>query len=187
MNAKSDLNLAASELCQTLQNIDEQELSAFIDILKDHPRIFVYGAGRSLLMMKAFAMRLMHLGYEAYVVGEVTTPAFLKHDCLVIASASGETKSLLMIAENAKAIQGQILALTIFEGSSLAKLADGIIRVPAYTDKRPPSETNRPSLLTGSSMFEEAVLLLGDTIILELAKHKQLDLTKAFDKHANLE
>jgi 6-phospho-3-hexuloisomerase len=187
MKAKQELIQAVSELKETLQNIDESQLKAFIETLNLHPRIFVYGAGRSLLMMKAFAMRLMHVGFEAYVVGEVTTPAFRKGDLLVMASASGETKSLLMIAEKAKAYQGQLLVLTIFEGSSLGKLADGILRIPAYTDKLAPSETNRPSLLTGSSLFEEAVLLVGDTIIFELAKQRQLDLTKAFDKHANLE
>ena len=36
-------------------------------------RIFVYGAGRSGLVAKAFAIRLVHLGFQTFVIGETIT------------------------------------------------------------------------------------------------------------------
>ncbi|MBL4557747.1 MAG: hypothetical protein JKP98_13445 [Rhodobacteraceae bacterium] len=37
-------------------------------------RIALYGVGREGLMMKALAMRLYHMGLDAHVVGDMTTP-----------------------------------------------------------------------------------------------------------------
>lgn len=187
MNSIKIAHQAATELAQTLNKIDEKQVTQLINHIKKSQRIFVAGAGRSLLMLKAFAMRLMHIGYEVYIVGEVTTPAFLANDLLLIASASGETRSLVSIAERGKNYGGKIVVLTIFEASSLAKLADASIKIPAYTDKLPESQLNQPGILPGGSLFEEAVLLLGDSLILELVADRHIDTSKAFEKHANLE
>ena len=59
-----------------------------------HRRIFVSGAGRSRLMLMAFAMRLTQMGYTAFVAGDVTTPAITADDLLIVASASGTTHSV---------------------------------------------------------------------------------------------
>ncbi len=57
-------------------------------------KIFVAGAGRSGFMAKSFPMRMMHMGIDAYVIGETVTPNFEKDDILIIESGSGETKGL---------------------------------------------------------------------------------------------
>ena len=44
-------------------------------------------------------MRLMHLGLEVYVVGEVTTPAIATHDLFVTASGPGATAGILFEQE----------------------------------------------------------------------------------------
>lgn len=187
MNSVNNAYLAAIELANTLKRINPEQVEKLAAAIKSSQRIFVCGAGRSLLMLKGFAMRLMHLGFEVYIVGEVTTPAFLADDLLLVASASGETKSLVANAQKAKEYGGRVIALTIFADSSLGKIADVIVQIPAYTDKLPESTANRKGILPGGSMFEEAVLLLGDSLILALADARQIDLDKAFDKHANLE
>ena len=64
-------------------------------------------------MGKSFAMRMMHMGIDAYVIGETVTPNFEKDDILIIGSGSGETKSLVSMAEKAKSIGGTIAAVTI--------------------------------------------------------------------------
>ena len=98
METKEVAYTAAMELANTLKNIDQEEIDRLATGIKQAKRIFVSGAGRSLLMLKGLAMRLMHLGYDVYVVGEVTTPAFLPDDLLILASASGETTSLINTA-----------------------------------------------------------------------------------------
>lgn len=178
---------AAMELANTLKKVDQEQIDRLVNNIKQAERIFVSGAGRSLLMLKGLAMRLMHLGYEVYVVGEVTTPAFLPEDLLIVASASGETSSLINTAKKANKIGGKIISLTVFPESSLAKLSGGVIRIPAYTDKLPESEENRKGILPGGSMFEEAVLLLADSLIVELALEQKVPTDRAFEKHANLE
>jgi 6-phospho-3-hexuloisomerase len=62
-----------------------------------------------------------------------------------------------------------------------------VVKIPAYTDKRPESETNQKGILPGGSMFEEAVLLLADSLIVELALEQKIPTDRAFEKHANLE
>ena len=38
------------------------------------------------------AMRLMHVGFEAHVVGEATTPSIAEGDRLMVFSGSGERR-----------------------------------------------------------------------------------------------
>lgn len=187
MNSVDVSVTAAIELADTLKQVNSQQVDQLLMLVQTKKRIFLAGAGRSLLMLKAFAMRLMHSGYTVHVVGEVTTPAFSADDLLIAASASGETQSLIAIAAKAKSYGGSVAVLSIFDQSSLARLADSVVKVPAYTDKLPESAGNRKGILPGGSMFEEAVLVLGDSLILELARQKQIDTGKAFENHANLE
>ncbi len=187
MNSVEVSHKAAIELAETLKNMDVNQVNKLVSLIRNKQRIFVTGAGRSLLMLKGFAMRLMHIGFEAYIVGEVTTPAFLPNDLLLVASASGETKSLVSIADRAKEYGGAVVVLSIFEKSILGKIADEVVKIPAYTDKLPENELNKKGILPGGSMFEEAVLLLGDSLIVELANAHKIDTSKAFENHANLE
>ena len=53
-------------------------------------------------MIRGLAMRLMHMGYTSFVVGETITPAIQPGDLLVIASGSGSTETLTVIAEKCK-------------------------------------------------------------------------------------
>ena len=43
-------------------------------------------------------MRLMHMGFDTYVVGEVVTPSITDKDVLLIGSGSGSTSSLVVNA-----------------------------------------------------------------------------------------
>lgn len=187
MNAIEIACQASSELTNTLSRVDVDSINSLLKFINTKKRIFLSGAGRSLLMLKGFAMRLMHVGFEVYIVGEVTTPAFLPDDLLIVASASGETASLISISEKAKGYGGSVAVFTIFEESSLGLNGDVVVKIPAYTDKIPASEENKMGILPGGSMFEEAVLLLADSIIVELAANQKVDTNKAFENHANLE
>ncbi|WP_457753951.1 3-hexulose-6-phosphate synthase, partial [Thermococcus sp.] len=79
-----------------------EEVRGMIDAMIGANKIFIYGAGRSGLVGKAFAMRLMHLDFNVYVVGETITPAFEEGDLLIAISGSGETRTIVDAAEIAK-------------------------------------------------------------------------------------
>ncbi len=85
MNVAETGRAILSELTEALPGEEEnfEKLAAALD---SAPQIFVTAAGRSLLMVKAFAMRLMHLGYPVHVTGDVTTPALRKGDLLLAAT-----------------------------------------------------------------------------------------------------
>src|SRR5215469_16398122 len=52
-------------------------------------RIACFGVGREGLMMKALCMRLMHLGLDAHVVGDMTTPPVARGDLLISSAGPG--------------------------------------------------------------------------------------------------
>lgn len=55
------------ELDRALKAVSPQEAERLADLVLGAKRIFVAGAGRSGLAMRAFAMRLMHMGFTVYV------------------------------------------------------------------------------------------------------------------------
>ena len=186
MEVKSTAAKAAKELAAALENIQEESINKLVEVVISAKRIYVAGAGRSLLMLRAVAMRLMHLGFDVYVTGDTTTPAFEEGDLMIIASGSGETSGLVNIANKVKNYRGSLAVLTIRGESTLGKMADVCVVIPAFTDKVDDPTLKRP-ILPGGSMFEQSVLLLGDTIVLPLAEKMNIPTDRFFSRHANLE
>ncbi|WP_143800270.1 SIS domain-containing protein, partial [Oenococcus oeni] len=83
------VNQVLQEITTVMDDVDEKQLQAVEKIISKEKRIFVLGAGRSGLMAKGFAMRLMHIGYTVYVIGETITPSIAAGDVLVSVSGSG--------------------------------------------------------------------------------------------------
>lgn len=131
-------------------------------------------------------MRLMHLGFKAYVVGDTITPAFESGDLLIVGSGSGETLGSVNTARKAKKLGGKVVLITTRSESTLAGISDCVVVIPAYTDKVE-NHSNWQPILPGGSMFEEAMLVLGDTLILPLAKEAGIPTDQPFSRHANLE
>jgi 6-phospho-3-hexuloisomerase len=95
-----------------LRNADEEDFRKFVKYFLQNRRIFISGAGRSGLVGKFFAMRLMHLGNRVFVLGETNTPSIQKGDILVCISASGTTSSVLNAAKTAKRHGASIVSVT---------------------------------------------------------------------------
>src|SRR5260370_30336784 len=66
------------------------------EILKAR-RIACYGVGREGLMMKALCMRLMHLGLDAHVAGDMTTPPVSKGDLLIASAGPGSFSTVMAL------------------------------------------------------------------------------------------
>lgn len=194
------LDAIGREVQEVLGRIDEAETAALVEAIDRADRVFLAGAGRSGLMMRAFAMRLMHLGLQAYVVGETVTPAVGPGDLLVIGSGSGETSSLRAAAEKAGKLGTELALVTIVPASTIGKLADVVLQVPAPSPKAKPagagSEGSGSESLRGGavasvqpmgSLFEQALLLLLDGVLLALMERRGADSAGMFTRHANLE
>ena len=156
--------------------LDEQAIEEFENIIIESKNIFVTGAGRSGLAAKEFAMRLMHLGLSAYVVGETISPAIYGDDCIVAISGSGETNTIVSAAKIAKKRGSKVLALTSYPESTLGQLADSFILVKGRTKKEVDDENymkrqiygNYTSLTPLGTAFELTTLVFLDAIVSEL-------------------
>ncbi len=159
-------------------------LARVVDLVAAAPRVFVLGAGRSGLALRMTAMRLMHLGLEVHVVGEVTTPAIVEHDLLVTASGSGTTAGILRAAQTAIETGAKVAAITTAVDSPLAQLATVTIVVPAAA-KLDRSAT--ASTQYSGSLFEQVVVLLGDALFDALWQRSGSTADELWPRHANLE
>lgn len=90
------------EITAVINHIKEPQIEEVAFSLYQAKRIFVIGEGRSGLMGKSFAMRLMHLGATVYVVGETITPSIATGDVLVAVSGSGKTQQVVSVAKKSK-------------------------------------------------------------------------------------
>ena len=174
---------AADEARETLSGMDPDEPEAAVKRIMSSDAVFVAGAGRSLLMLKAFAMRLMHFGVCAHVVGETATPAITERDLLIAASGSGETETILVMARKAVSAGAFVVAVTANKSSSIASIARELIIIPAGSKAGGAFSSRQPS---GNS-FEQSLLLVLDGMALSIAGAHGICLSENLRLHANLE
>ena len=186
MNVRGYAEAIEREIAGALGALDPEPCDRLAESILRSKRIFLAGMGRSGLIMRSFAMRLMHMGLEVHVVGETTTPAVAEGDLLIIGSGSGETESLLAMASKAKSLGIDVALITVHPGSSIAEHADLIVRVPATTPK-----SSQPSAVTSiqpkGSLFEQAMFLICESVVLRLMEMLGIDAEGMFLRHANLE
>lgn len=164
------------------QSLDEKSLKEFESIIMGVNNIFVTGIGRSGLVAKAFAMRLMHIGFSTYVVGETISPSIFENDCLIVISGSGETNTVVSAAKIAKNRGSKVLAVTSYPDSTLGQLADCILCIKGRINKEEDDENYLKRQIHGNytlftplgTAFELTALLFLDTIIFDLAEKKKI-------------
>lgn len=186
MHLHTCFNQILAELTSTLAQIDEKSAQALIDSIMNAERIFVAGSGRSGLIMRGFAMRLMHLEFEAHVVGYVTTPAIRAGDLLIIGSGSGATASLRTFAQTARVHGAHIALITAVDNAPLAEIAEQVLVISAPTPKAN-FVPDTPSVQPMASLFEQTMLVLLDALSLLIMNQLNQNDASAFLRHANLE
>ncbi|MWP60988.1 6-phospho-3-hexuloisomerase [Gilliamella sp. Pas-s25] len=175
--------LIIDELNRSVKTLTEQNITNLIQKIQQHNRIFVYGTGRSGLMLKALAMRLMQLGLNAFVVGETTTPSTKQGDLLIVASASGETNSVNMIAESALKQTIDLAIICASPNSTLAKIQTPDIILQSG-NKYSTSQISQQPL---GSLFEQMLLVIFDTVILTMSNQQKGSNDDMAHRHASLE
>ena len=156
--------------------LDETFIEEFENVIIEAENVFVTGAGRSGLAAKAFAMRLMHLGLSAYVVGETISPAINAEDCIIAISGSGETNTIVSAARIAKSRGSKVLAVTSYPDSTLGKLSDGHLLVKGRMQQEKDDKNymkrqihgNYTSLTPLGTAFELTTLVFLDAIVSDL-------------------
>lgn len=178
--------------------ISDTEKNAMIEALivakKEGRRIFVVGAGRSGLVAKAFAMRLMHMGFDVYVVGETIMPPIRKGDLLLAVSGSGRTKTVVAVAEAAKSVGARVIALTTYPDSPLGKVADIVVRIPGRTKLAIEEDYlirqvrgHHEPLAPLGTLFEVTTMIFLDGVIAELMSTLGITEEEMRERHTNIE
>jgi 6-phospho-3-hexuloisomerase len=181
------LTLIGRELDSIVQRVVSEHpeaLAAFAELIAESPRVFVFGAGRSGLALRMTAMRLMHLGLEVHVVGEVTAPAIEAADLLLTASGSGATGGIVRAAQTATSVGARVAAITTDPASPLAELADATIVVPAAGKL---DRSGTASAQYAGGLFEQSVVVIGDALFHALWQRSGQSADELWPRHANLE
>jgi 6-phospho-3-hexuloisomerase len=134
------------------------------------PRIFGCAVGRSGFILRGFLMRLMHLGFSVFVVGETITPRLQPQDLLVVISGSGETAQPREVLRRANAVGARTLAITADRDSTIAKEAHVVIHIPGTTKLTLEQEPD--SVQCPGSLFEQACFLFLESVVLILYKER---------------
>lgn len=150
-------------------------------LLDQSSRTFVAGAGRSGLVAKFFAMRLMHGGFGAYVVGEVVTPSIQRGDLLIVISGSGETETILAYTKKAKEQGATIALISTKSSSTIGDLANVQFQI---------GNAEQYKKVVGMPMgttFELSTLLFLEATIAHVIHNKGIPEERMRTRHANLE
>ena len=159
-------NVILSELDSALKTSDFTDLHNFISKITSASNIVVFGAGRVGLMIKTFAMRLNHLGLNSFFLGEINLPATGKGDLLVIGSGSGNTKSVVSIAQIAQSKGLDIISVTSNIDSKIAGLSSSLVHLNCQT-KESVAEP-KLSIQPMTTIFEQSLLIFLDALVLDL-------------------
>lgn len=174
------------ELKRTLDSIDPASVERLAQAILEADQVFFVGVGRVLLSLQCVCKRLAHLGIKAHYVGEITEPAITKNDLLIVGSGSGASLFPLGIAKKARsAVDCKIVHIGSNPNSEMKDIADFMVRIPVRTKFYLEDEIDSCQIMT--SLFEQAVLLLGDILAKIIVEQRQLDMKALWQYHANLE
>jgi len=143
-----------------------------IDLITGAEKIFVYGVGRSGLVAKAFAIRLVQLGLQVYFIGDIATPIVDEKSLVLVVSGTGETMSAIQTANICRRVGAHVVVITAKPHSKLAHAGNVIFTLK--TDVTDESKKLAPL----GTLFESAAMILLDGVVAELMdKMKQDDKT----------
>lgn len=179
MNAHDRAATAVTELVRLVAAISPAEIDALVDSIRPGRRIYLSGFGRSGLVARAFAMRLMHLGLDAAVVGETATPAITTGDLLVVLSSSASGAPARAQVETAIGVGAEVVALSARRDVPLADLGARVLVLPARTEVTTDQHAG--------SLFEQGCLLIADAVCTELRERLGMTTAAMDARHANLQ
>jgi len=192
MREMAEFAAKASQLINAGQ-IDRMA-EVLVDLYHRKGKVLVMGAGRSGLVGKAFAMRLLHLGFNSYVLGETIVPSISRGDVAVAISGSGRTGLIVEAADAAKKVGAYVIAITTYPESPLGQLADLVVMVPGRSKVSKMDDyfarqilgLHEPLAPLGT-LFEDTAMLLLDGVIYHLMIKLNVTEDEMRNRHANIE
>jgi 6-phospho-3-hexuloisomerase len=178
-------DLAIGELRDALRRVDPATADSMAREALAARRIVCAGAGREGLMIRALAMRLMHLGLDAHVAGDMSTPPVGPGDVLIASVGPGRLATLEALLRRARDAGARTLVVTAAPGGPAARLADVVVHLPAQT--MADDLAAGASLLPMGTLFEWLELVFFDLVALDLRERTGQSAEQIRARHTNLE
>jgi 6-phospho-3-hexuloisomerase len=175
---------AVDEIRRVLMAGAAQEVERLCDEIQAARRIACYGVGREGLMMRALCMRLMHLGFDAHVVGDMTTPPLGTGDLLLVSAGPGSFSTVVALLGVARAAGGRTAVVTAQPDGEAPHMADAVIYLRAQTMA---DDRGRSSILPMGSLYEAAMLVFFDVVSIRLRERTGQTMEDMRSRHTNLE
>lgn len=163
-----------------------RQIAGLSHLLAGAGRIACHGVGREGLMMKALAMRLYHLGLDAHVVGDMTTPAVGEGDVLFVSAGPGHFSTIAALSDIAKAAGAKVLCITAEPQGAVPQAADHVVHLPAQTMATDQGDATT-SILPMGSLYEVMMLLFFELLVLDLQDRVNTPPQVMRANHTNLE
>ena len=182
---EKNIKLILGEIDTVLSKVDDSQVDDLLASITDAKKIVTVGAGRVGMAVRGFSMRLGHLGFSAYMLGDATVPSISEGDLLVVGSGSGETQTIYDLVEIAKKNKAKIVLVTGNRDSRMGKLADVIVEV------RAPSKTKKVegfiSVQPMTTLNEQCLGIFFDAVVLRLMEKLGETHETMWARHSNLE
>ncbi len=148
MDTKQILTQAGNHVAEVLSKIDPAQVDALAKAVAKANRVFVSGWGRAGNVAGILGMDMSQIGKVVFRVGDNNTPSIHEGDILLVVSGSGNTKTISIIAKEAKDFGATVGLISTSEQSIIGEIADYNIVLPRIEtpmtkimkDKRPPRD-----------------------------------------------
>jgi len=177
------IQLILKEIENVLVHNEISDCEAFIKKIVNGQRIVTCGAGRVGYAIKGFCMRLGHMGYAAHHIGDTTVPRIDEDDVFVVASGSGETKTIVDLTQIAKNSGVTVLSITGNPDSTIAKIADLNITIKAPNKINTEFKSQQPM----TTLNEQCLNIFFDAIVLMMIDFCKFDINSLQQRHSLLE
>jgi len=176
---------AAEELRRGVADVSARDFADLAQAIAKANRLVLYGCGREGLMMRALAMRLHHLGLGVHMQGDMSCPPVGPGDLFLVASGPGRLATASALIGQARTGGAQIACITAEPFGPDPQASDLVLTIPVQTMAR--DQTGATSILPMGSVFEGAMFLLFELLILDLC-HRLCETSLSMRaRHANLE
>ena len=178
-------NRASGELAAALRGVAPDEIDRMVDEIMTAQRVVCAGMGREGLMVRALCMRLMHLGFDAHMAFDMTTPRVGPDDLLIVSNGPGLLGTLTALMTRAQSDGARTLVVTAQPNGPTPQAADAVIVLPAQTMA---DDTGAPaSMLPMGTLFEWLELAFFDLLALRLQERTGQTFEQIRARHTNLE
>jgi 6-phospho-3-hexuloisomerase len=167
---------------RVLEAVPEADVQRLIGEIERAKTIQLYAMGRMQASMRGFAMRLKHIGLDAYVVFDTTTPVIGPGDLLIVNCAV--TAVELNVIKLAKQAGARVCTIGAHPENEHGRLADLTVLVPGQIFGTPPEVR---SIQPMASLLEQALFLFEDIVVILLIEKRGVSMAEMQRRHTNLE